>query len=460
MTAVAMALGSVLLAPQAQSQDDSDNTPASPLSFRLGAVDFTPGGFMDFTSVFRSTNTGNGIGTNFYSIPYNNTVQYHQSEFRMSAQNSRISLKAAGQYGPNKFTAYYEQDFLGNDAANTNVTSNSHTERLRLYWLDDKVGNWEFLAGQSWSFLTPNRVGLSPNPSDLFYTLNMDTNYQVGLTWTRAAQFRVIYNPNENWAFGVAVENPDQFGGQGEVTFPSAYNPQLAVQIDEANTAGGPALMPDIIPKVAYDTNLGDKHMHVEAVGLITAVKTTALTGTNFGSKTTIGAGGSLNMNLELVKGLHFIANTFYSDGGGRYIFGMAPQAVVKPLVGGGVEPVMVHSAAALGGFEWTMNPSTTLALYYGGMYAGRTTYLDITSAVPNSYIGFGGPSSANNNNRSIQEGTLDWIQTFWANPNYGKLQLITQFSYLTRSPWFVAAGAPSDAHLVMAYVDLRYVIP
>src|SRR5262249_19787568 len=36
----------------------------SPLSFRIGAANFTPGGWVDFTNVFRTTNTGNPIGTN------------------------------------------------------------------------------------------------------------------------------------------------------------------------------------------------------------------------------------------------------------------------------------------------------------------------------------------------------------------------------------------------------------
>jgi hypothetical protein len=74
--------------------------------------------------------------------------------------------------------------------------------------------------------------------------------------------------------------------------------------------------------------------------------------------------------------------------------------------------------------------------------------------------IGYGGLNSANTNNRAIQEGTFDWTQTFWRNPQYGAVLLITQYSYLTRAPWFVAAGAPKNAHLSMGFVSLRYVLP
>lgn len=90
-----------------------------------------------------------------------------------------------------------------------------------------------------------------------------------------------------------------------------------------------------------------------------------------------------------------------------------------------------------------------------------RHFFLDTSAgAKPNTFIGFGGPGSANTNDKSLQQPTFDWRQTFWSNPQYGAIQLITQTSYLTRSPWFVAAGAPKNAHLVMVFTSLRYVIP
>ncbi len=75
--------------------------------------------------------------------------------------------------------------------------------------------------------LTPNRKGLSPIPSDIFYTQNMDTNYQIGLVWTRAPQFRFIMHPNDNWPVGLALENPQQYigggNGSGMITLPAAF---------------------------------------------------------------------------------------------------------------------------------------------------------------------------------------------------------------------------------------------
>jgi hypothetical protein len=62
--------------------------------------------------------------------------------------------------------------------------------------------------------------------------------------------------------------------------------------------------------------------------------------------------------------------------------------------------------------------------------------------------------------NRAIQEGSAEWTQTFWKNPQYGAVLLVTQASYVTRSPWFVPTGSPKNAHLVQGFVSMRYVLP
>ena len=47
-----------------------------------------------------------------------------------------------------------------------------------------------------------------------------------------------------------------------------------------------------------------------------------------------------------------------------------------------------------------------------------------------------------------------------WKDANYGAFQFLTQVSYVTRAPWFVAAGAPKNAHLMMVFVTMRYTLP
>lgn len=435
----------------------------SPLSFRIGGMDFTPGGFVEFENVFRTTNSGSVITTNFGNIPFSNTVQGHATEDRMTAQFSRLNLKVTGKFGANDITGYAEMDFNGNDAGNAFVTGNSHTFRERLFWVDLKRNKWEILGGQSWSFLTPNRRGLSPMPSDLAITYDEDGNVQVGIPYTRAAEFRLIYHPNDHFAGGVAIENPEQISGSGtgEVVFPAAFNAQLQSQFDPNNANNTtPNVAPDIIPKIAYDTDMGGRHFHAEAWGLITTVKTTTLApvaGSTFQGNAKVGASGGAAMNFDIVHNFRFLANAFYGDGGGHYVIGLGPSAVVRP--DGSVS--LVHSGTGLAGFEFQPVAKTTFGLYYGAAYFQRNTFLDTsTGAKPNTFVGFGGPNSANTNNRALQQPTFDWTQTFWRSPQYGAIQLVTQTSYLTRAPWFVAAGAPKNAHLVMVYTSMRYVIP
>src|SRR5260370_39320346 len=153
--AVAVAQGSQLTEPEKPKE--------SPLSCRIGAAEFTPGGFVDFTTVFRSTNTGNPIGTNFNAIPFSNTIGGHLTELRMTAQHSRLSLKMNTKYGENNITGYVEADFNGNDAANVFVTTKSPTHRQPLYWRDLKHAKSDVLRPQYRNFLTPNRVGISPD---------------------------------------------------------------------------------------------------------------------------------------------------------------------------------------------------------------------------------------------------------------------------------------------------------
>jgi len=450
--------------PQAMNASDH-----SPLSFKIGDAQFTPGGFMDFTTVFRTTGTGNGIGTTFGGIPFNNNFPTAgTNETRFSAQNSRISLKVDAPVGGGKITGYVEADFLGAIAANANITSNSNSLRMRLYFGDYRRGKWEVMAGQDWSMLTPSRKGLGIMPADVFFSQNEDTNYQVGLPWTRQPQFRVMYHPTDEWTLGVSVENPDQLLTTA-VTPPAAFVPfngQLDVTAGSTlATPPTPNYIPDIIAKVAYDHMMGEKLLHIEASGIFSEFRvftpssilgTPTLAGvTNRAS----GGGGSVNLNLELYKGLHLIANSFFSDGGGRYLLGSGPDLVIKQLTTTSpFLPSLVHAYSGIGGLEYQATKNTLLDFYYGADYYGRNVQVNPVGGARN--IGYGFAGSPGTNNRIINEYTVGWTQTLWSNANYGSLKIITQGSYLNRTPWAVLPGQPKDAHLFMAYADLRYTLP
>jgi hypothetical protein len=466
----------------------TETAPSSPISINIGNTTFTPLGFVDATFFARSTNVGSGIGTNFAGIPFNNAAAGHLSETDFSAQNSRIGMRVDSDFLGWKILGYLETDFLFNNNANSfQIGSNSAGLRLRNYFVDANNGTFEILGGQDWSFLTPNRKGLSPVPGDIFYTQNEDTNYQVGLVWTRAPQFRFIAHPNENVAFGVALENPQQYvgggNGSGASTLPAAlsgilpqfqYSPGLNVANSITNV---PNLMPDVQAKVAFDGGPEGHSAHLEVAGFVSGFKdyilpSSATGAIVAGSHSAFGGGGEINSNIELFKNFRLIENVFVSDGGGRYLFGEAPDLIVRP--NGSLS--LVKASSTVDGFEAQISPKTTLAAYYGGIYVGRDVAYDpkavskaaATSALPTTPLlvgygypgvsGYAGPSATQN--RDMQEITFDWIQTLWKNKNYGALSLINQYSYVLREPWETAAGAPRQAHSNMVWIDLRYTLP
>src|SRR5580693_2687043 len=432
-------------------------------SFKFDNAVLELGGFVDFENIFRTTNTGNNIATAFGSIPFSNTAQGQITEFRTTAQYSRFDVKFAGNFEGNQITAYLETDFSGNDAPNVYQTVNSTTQRLRLYFADVKRGKWEFLGGQTWSWLTPNRNGLGPMPVDLAITYNEDQNLMVGVPYTRAAEFRAAYHPNQNWAMGVGIEDPNQYIGT-YVALPMGFT-SIGSQFDNNNNAGAANLMPDILSKVTYDKDFSGRHFHAELTGFATGAHATVMPvgSTAFRTHSVLGGGGQIAANYELVPHkLVVLANAFWSDGGAHYLVATGPQLVIRPnLAGDDVSLSMVHAGAGSAGLEWRATPKSAFAVYYGADYFGQNFFPDTTDAAhPGKIIGFGGPGSPNTNNRAIQQATFDWISTFWQNPRHGALQAYTQYSYLTRAPWYVPSGTPKDAHLSMVYVGLRYVLP
>jgi hypothetical protein len=433
------------------------NDAASPLQLKIGDAYLTPVGFMDFTSVYRSHDAGNGIGTNFAGIPYGNIYQNNLSEERLSMQNSRIGFRFDALVKDTHVIGYMEADFLGNNATNVAITSNSNTLRSRLYWVDLRKGAWELMAGQSWSLMTPGRTGISPLPGNIFFSQDIDVNYQAGLVWGRIPELRLVgHFADDKASFALALDQNEQYigGGSGSaiVTVPSTLSSVYAGgELNNAsNTLNTPNVFPDLIAKLAFDPS---KSFHAEIGGLLREFRVwNPTSNTHFTSE---GGGGFINANVELFPGFRLLTNNFWSDGGGRYIFGLAPDLVVKS--DGSLS--LIHSGSTVDGFEFTHRNSLWYA-YYGGTYIGRDVVVDTTGKTP-ALVGWGYTGAASGQNRSIQEITFGFNQTLWRDPRYGALNFMGQYSYLVRNPWFVANnGSPEDAHLNMVFLNLRYTLP
>lgn len=437
---------------QAEPNPEIPNSPIPAQPLKIGNATLTPVGFVDATAFFRSRNLGSGIGASFGSLPFSNTTAGQLSETRLTIQNSRFGLQFDSNFNDNKVRGYMETDFLGAQPANAFVTSNSDSLRIRLYWVDITRGKFEFLGGQSWSLLTPGRNGISPMPSDIFYTQDMDTNYQVGLTWSRQLQFRFVYHASPAVTAALSLEDPQQYTGSGVVLPPLLTS--MANEVDNNANTAAPNVFPDVIGKLAFDPHVGGKHMHIEFAGVLSTFRT--YNPTTRTKTTAEGGGGSFNFNLELFKNFHLVESSYYSSGGGRYIYGLAPDFIIRS----DGSPSLVQADSGIGGFEYQATPKTMFYGYYGGAYIGRNTALALNSSAAYVPVGYGYTGSSSSNNRAIQEGTFGVIQTFWKNEHYGALQLITQYSYLTRAPWYVAPAAPKNANLSEAYADIRYVLP
>jgi hypothetical protein len=450
---VASPLPSPAPAPQKADADQS-----SPLQIKIGDAMITPVGFMDLTNTYRSTNAGSSLQTNFGSIPYNNGVTGRLSENKLSVANSRIGFRVDANVKGTNIMGYYEGDFVGgvgDMAYNTQVSSNSLLYRVRLYWVDLRKNKFEFLAGQSWSMLTPNRKQISALPGDLFYTQVVDVNYINGLTWGRIPGVRFLYHPTEKVTFGLSLENSSQYfggsGGGGVPTLPSALASSMAGELDQnvQNGVKTPNVHPDIIAKLAFDPN---SKIHVELAGVESTVKLFNPSTQQYFTKA--GGGGSINANVQLFPGLRLVTNNFWSDGEGRYLFGVVPDFIVRA----DGSPSLIHAGSTVSGFEYAHKNAQFYA-YYGGVYAGRNTALDANGK---TLIGYGYAGSANSQNKTTQEGTIGWTQTWWRDGKYGAFQSMLQYAYFFRDPWSYVPGAAGgkNTHENAIWLNLRYVLP
>ena len=438
--------------------------PTSPLAIHVGDADLLIGGFMDMMVVSRSTNTGNGIATNFGAIPFKTTTAGapnpagNLSETRFSAQNSRLTLQATSKWKDIAMKGYLEADFLGNTATNLNVTSNSNGLRMRLYWAQVTDGKFEFFAGQSWSMMTPNRTGISPVPGDIFFSQNVDTNYQNGLIWGRTPGFRFILHPSSTVTAGLGLENPEQYVGTS-VVLPAAFPAPEVNQGSGANLGSSssvPNRYPDFIGKIALDPKMGKTHQHIDAAFMIRGYRTfMPATSTKFGAT---GKAGSINAAIEVVPNIRIVLMNYFSDGAGRNI---SNANIPDFIVNADGSMSTVSSWSGIYGAEATVK-KTLVYGYYSQVHADQLTGLDANGTTP---IGFGVPNSQSANHK-VEEDTVGLTQTLFRDPKIGGLQIQFQYSHVKRTVFSSPQALPTGtlpgnvAKTNMVYVNFRYILP
>src|SRR5271166_24739 len=452
------------LSPEAQAVEDelqrgpeiADVTPDTP-ALQLGPAKIRLIGYAALTEVFRTTNSGGNVGTSFSSIPFDNTIPGNATEFRLSAQSTRLALRADADLKSSKVAGYFEMDFGGPVPGNVAVTSTSYGFRIRQAWFDYSVGKFEITGGQLFSLMTPVKKNILPWPGDVATTQVVDTNYVAGLVWGRYPQLRLDYHYSSAAAFAFSIENPEQQVGSSSasgVVFPTLLTSTLNTQYNVGtNELKVPNMTPDFVVKGSFDGKVAGHTAHLDVGGLMRVFRNYApyqgagISGHNYA----FGGGGNINASLEIVKGVRLVINAYASSGGGRYIGGLAPDVIVR--ANGTISPIKAYSWVS--GFEIAPNKQTGFYVYYSGLYGEKNAAIDTTG----SYIGWGYPGASNAADRNIQEFTTGYSRTFWKHENLGSVQLGLQYAYLWLHPW-VAGTGPDAAHTNMIFSQVRYNLP
>jgi len=479
-------------ATQAQVQQ-AEQTAATKLGDTLGGsggVKWTFGGFLAAESAYRTRDTADDVDTKFTAIPFEGgtstapintssgaTTTYpvtnaKNDQFLYSARQSRISIKAEGDINDSTHvTGYYETDFLGGaQTANMNE-SNSFNLRMRQLWssIDWNDYGLHLLAGQAWSLLTLDSVGITPLKEVLPPTI--DAQYQVGYTWARQTQIRLVKDWDKMWWLGISVENP-QTAGIGSVAGPgtkgyatSTATVQAGSLYDTLNTVSLNDV-PDFIVKFAADPGWG----HYEVFGLssefTTRVTPTAANGgpaaTN--NRTAHGGGFGVGMLLPLVpKVLDLQLSGMSGKGIGRY--GTAGLNDITYNPSGGPHPLKENMA--LGTLTW--HATDSLDVYGAAGREQQDSYLTAgANGLPFGYgaavlgynnsdcLIYGAPSDCTGQTRKVSEQTVGFWWKFYQG-KFGRVQFGTQFSHATRQLFTDIHGNAPTAPDNMVFTSFRY---
>ena len=430
----------------AREQAEGPSLAAGPAKIRIG-------GYVGLNGVYRSTNSGGGLGTAFASIPYGDTARGHVSETRLSAQASRLSVRVDADFpeGPRfrRLSGYFEMDFAGSAPGNIAVTTSGAGFRLRLAFAEVQYGDTFFLAaGQAFSLMTAPKDQLSIWPADVELTQAVDLNYVAGMVWNRSPQLRFTWRPSRQFNWAVSVENPEQQLGSGVITLPQCCAADIDAQYNTgADELRAPNLMPDFSTRVTYSPR---NAIHIDAGAVLRVLRhTVAPYDEDF--KAT-GGGGSVNIRVNATRSTRIFGQVSVGSGMGRYIGGLVPDAAFRS--DGSIS--LIDTTSWVGAVEQTLTPRVSVAGYYSGVEADRNYLADRDGR----FIGFGFPGSSISNNRSIREFTLTAAYQIVRTSNRGSAQFNTQASWLTREPLSIPATGLPSAESFMFLAQVRYNLP
>ena len=297
------------------------------------------------------------MGSNFGGVPYNNVANGNLSEFHFSQQNSRLGFRIDGDWKGTHFIGYNEFDFNGTSGSTALAVSNGAiVPRLRLYWVDVRKNKVEFLAGQSWSMLTPNRERhlriawrslLHPSHRHQLHGgphLDASARPARSLSPEQEGDFRLLRRATRS------VHR--RFGGRlGHYAAWRLCGARLDRNSTPRRTSAGPAIWrnpatrrtssprsPSIRPRASTSKSAASRatsRLSLLPAPLALRIPPRAV---DFWS----------GFNVAVLKNLRLISSNFFSDGEGRYLFGQAPDLIVR--ADGSLSAV--HASSTIDGFE------------------------------------------------------------------------------------------------------------
>jgi hypothetical protein len=468
----------VATTPPAVTQDQVHTEIASALDseHKLPYVQFkgihiTPGGFLEAAGLYRQRNMSSDIATNFSTIPFRNASGALTSEGRFSARQSRLSFLAEGK--PNAATTlsmWGEFDFLGAAQTANSNESNSYTPRIRnLYatidWNHGDSG-WHVLAGQNWSLVTMNSIGITPRTEASPGVI--DAQYVVGFAWARQPQFRLTgdFADHHLW-LAVSAENPQTtFAGSVPAIVTSYDN--LAGAGGTASAAGGGGSLfnsanklstnstPDFVGKAAYQGDIAGHTLHLEGFALdrtYTAHIDAAGVSQNV-NKGGYGFGGGVMLQV-VPKLLDVQFSGMWGKGIGRYGTSGLPDVAFDAT--GAIHPI--KEFMLLGGA--TLHPTKMLDIYgYAGEeqeHSDRLGTYGIGLLNANDSGCFVEGGTCGGNTRRVAELTAGFWDKIYSG-SFGRAQFGIQYSHTTRELFYAAdvGSAPQTSENIGMF-SFRY---
>ncbi len=226
---------------------------------------------------------------------------------RLTARDSRILTDfrmPAGALGG--LRAYSEWDFMGTIAPDAQAQLSSYTPRLRHMFVEigPGVGEWSFLAGQTWSAF-----------NDVSAYADIYNGLLFGAVFERQPQIRATKWFGRKWAVSVSVENPE-----GDVSGATGA---------DANTQF------DSLPDLVVTTRTTQQWGTLQAGLLLRRIEETSPAGERFAWG--VNLSGNIPVRVLGRDNARFQVN--YGTGIGRYIGELGPgyDGIARPSDGFGL---------------------------------------------------------------------------------------------------------------------------